>query len=154
MASIKVRSDASRAERTVDESVGSFDGYLVLKSEDVRASMRASALHRFWTADDVQKFMRSGEIEAMIAEFVAEWWRTILLPKASSSRPFRRVAVRVAGWVVVADTRHVTEHNVLLVRSIIPGSFLGDPMSGGDSRALLRASGKRGSRCGFSLRGE
>ena len=51
MASIKVRSDASRAERTVDESVGSFDGYLVLKT---------SGRLRFWTADDVQKFMRSG----------------------------------------------------------------------------------------------
>ena len=90
MASIKVRSDASRAERTVDESVGSFDGYLVLKSEDVRAS----ALHRFWTADDVQKFMRSGEIEAMIAEFVAEWWRTILLPNGVLVQ-----ALPKGGWV-------------------------------------------------------
>ena len=63
MASINVRSDASRVERTVDESVSSFDGYLALMT---------SGRLRFWTADDVQKCMRSGELEAMIAEFVED----------------------------------------------------------------------------------
>jgi hypothetical protein len=115
VASINVRSDASRVVRTVDESVCSFDGYLALKT---------SGRLRFWTADDVQKCMRSGELEAMIAEFVAEWGRTTLLPNGVLVQ-----ALPKGGWWwrTLGD---VTEHHVLLVRSIIAGSVMGGPMRG------------------------
>ena len=98
VASINVRSDASRVERTVDESVGSFDGYLALKT---------SGRLRFWTADDVHKCMRSGELEAMIAHL----------------------------------DHYTIEHPTDVY--IIPTP----------RRETHPPSGKRGSRCGFSLRG-
>ena len=80
--SISVRTDTTRVERAVDENVSSFDGYLALKT---------SGRLRFWTADDVQKLMRSGELEAIIAEYVTEWGRTRLLQNGVLwSRPFQR----------------------------------------------------------------
>ena len=124
VASINVRSDASRVERTVDESVSSFDGYLALMT---------SGRLRFWTADDVQKCMRSGELEAMIAEFVTEWGRTTPLPNGVIVQ-----ALPKGGWWW-RTLGQVTEHHVLVVRSIIAGRVMGGPMCGGDSRALLRA---------------
>ena len=124
VASINVRSDATRVERTVDEHVSSFDGYLALKT---------SGRLRFWTADDVQKFMRSGEIEAMIAEYVTDWGRATLLPDGVLVQ-----AIPKGGWWW-RTLGQVTEHHVLLVRSIIAGSVQGGPMSGGDSEALRRA---------------
>ena len=102
VASINVRSDASRVERTVDESVSSFDGYLALMT---------SGRLRFWTADDVQKCMRSGELEAMIAEFVTEWGRTTPLPNGVLVQ-----ALPKDGWWW-RTLGQVTEHHVLVVRA-------------------------------------
>ena len=122
--SVNVRSDATRVERAVDTHVISFDGYLALKT---------SGRLRFWTADDVQKLMRSGEIEAMIAEYVTEWGRTRLLPNGVLVQ-----ALPKGGWWwrTFGD---VTEQHVLVVRSIIACSVLGGAMRGGDSLALRRA---------------
>ena len=79
-----VRSDASRVERTVDEHVSSFDGYLTLKTP---------GRLRFWTADDVQKFIRSsGEIERNDRRVCmsSTGGARLCCLMASSSRPFRR----------------------------------------------------------------
>ena len=86
--SVNVRSDATRVERAVDTHVSSFDGYLALKT---------SGRLRFWTADDVQKLMRSGEIEAMIAEYVTEWGRTRLLPNGVLVQALPKVFQRAGG---------------------------------------------------------
>jgi hypothetical protein len=65
----------------------SVDGWLALTS---------SGMYRLFAADDVRKFMGSGDFEVVMAEFVETWGRRVHVPHLGVVQVMPRARTRAA----------------------------------------------------------
>ena len=118
--SFQFETNAQRIEPAVLSSIMTADGWLALMS---------SGMYRLFSADDVRKFMGSGDFEAIMAEYVESWGRRVVVPHLGVVQVMPK-----GGWWWHALSR-VTEHDIYLVRAII-GMGLEAPLHAGDAMRL------------------
>jgi hypothetical protein len=118
--SFQHQANAQRVEPAVKGAIMSVDGWLALTS---------SGMYRLFAADDVRKFMGSGDFEVVMAEFVETWGRRVHVPHLGV------VQVMPKGGWWWNSLRRITEHDMHLVRAII-GMYLEAPMHSGDALRL------------------
>ena len=118
--SFQHQANAQRVEPAVKGAIMTVDGWLALKS---------SGMYRLFAADDVRKFMGSGDFEVVMAEFVETWGRRVHVPHLGV------VQVMPKGGWWWHSLRRTTEHDMHLVRAIV-GMYLGASLHAGDALRL------------------
>ena len=85
--SFQHQANAQRVEPAVKGAIMSVDGWLALTS---------SGMYRLFAADDVRKFMGSGDFEVVMAEFVETWGRRVHVPHLGVVQVMPRARTRAA----------------------------------------------------------